>query len=50
MFLAYAIKLSLKVQLINVKVLKINGFTFKTFWIVLGSFQIDNNLGKAQFF
>lgn len=38
----YAIKLSLKIRLINVEALKIDSSIFKTFGIVLVSFQIED--------
>ena len=34
----------------NVKIEKINGFTFKMFKMVLASFQVKNKLKKAWFF
>lgn len=50
MILAYAASLSLKVQLIDIKVQKINKFIFKTFGIIIASFQITKKLNRASFF
>ena len=50
MILGYILKLGLKIRLINVKILKINIFTFKTFEIVLANFQVEDKLEKAWFF
>ena len=47
---AYASNLNFKVYSTNVKAQKIDGFTLKTFGIVLASFQIENKLEKAWFF
>lgn len=47
---AYAAKLYLKVCYIKVKVEKIDGFTFKTFKIVLAYFQVKDKLKKVCFF
>ena len=48
--LEYVLKLDLKVCLTNVKAQKIDNSTFKTFKIVLTSFQIENMLQSAKFF
>ena len=50
MTLGYALKLSLKVRIINIGVQNIDNSIFKTFGIVLASFQVENKLKKAQFF
>lgn len=50
MSLRYALKLGLKVRYTNVKTQKINGSTFKTFGMVLASFQVENKFGKTHFF
>ena len=46
----YASKLGLKVRPSNFGAQKIDGSTFKTFEIVLASFQIEDTLGRARFF
>lgn len=46
----YAAKLGLKIQSINVKAQKIDGSTFKTFEIVLASFQIEEKLDESRLF
>lgn len=46
----FALKLSFKVCHINVKAKRIDGINFKTFEIVLASFQIKNKLGLAKHF
>lgn len=43
-------KLDLKVRPTNIKALKIDDSKLKTFGIILASFQVNNNFGKAQFF
>lgn len=50
MTLAYIAKLSLKIQLINIKAQKINNSIFETFGIILTSFEIKKKPKKAQFF
>ena len=50
MTLGYASKLDLKICSTNVEIQKINGFTLKTFKMVLTSFQIENKLEKTRFF
>lgn len=47
---AYTAKLSLKVRAINVRAQNIASSTFKTFEMVLASFQIKNMVEKAPFF
>ena len=47
---AYASKLSLKLHHTNVGALKIDGSTLETFEIVLASFQVEDKLGRIQFF
>lgn len=44
---AYAAKLGLKVQPINVKTQKIDGSTLKIFEMVLANFQVDDKLGRS---
>ena len=46
----YVSKLGLKVRPTNVGAQKIDGFTLKTFRIVLASFQVEDTLGRARFF
>ena len=46
----YASKLSLKVRLIDVGAQKINGSIFKTFGMVLASFQVEDKLERPRFF
>ena len=46
----YALKLGLKVRSTDVRAQKIDGSTLKTFEMVLASFQMDDTLGRAQFF
>ena len=46
----YASKLGLKVRPTDVEAQKIDGSTFKTFEMVLASFQVEDTLGKARFF
>lgn len=48
--LGYASKLGLKVCRTNVEAQKINDSTFKTFEMILASFQIENKLKRAWFF
>lgn len=50
MTIGYALKLSLKIRSINVRVYKIDGFTLKAFEIVMASFQIEKKLKIARFF
>ena len=50
MTLAYASKLDPKVYHTNIRAQKIEGSTLKTFGMVLASFQIEDKLGRAQFF
>lgn len=50
MTLAYVAKLGFKISKSNIKVQKINSSLFKTFKIVLTSFQKKDKLGNAQFF
>ena len=47
---AYASKLSLRVRRTDVRAQKIDGSTFKTFGIVLASFQVEDKLKRARFF
>ena len=47
MTLIYAAKLGLKICHINVEAQKINNSTFKTFGIVLASFQVEDKQGWA---
>ena len=46
----YALKLGLKVCSINIGAKKIDSFIIKIFEIILASFQVENKLGRAQFF
>lgn len=46
----YSAKLGLKVRLIDIGTQKINGPTFKTFGIVLASFQVNNKFSQFRFF
>lgn len=46
----YASKLGLKICHTNIKVQKIDGLIFKTFEMILASFQVENKLKKACFF
>lgn len=46
----YALKLGLQVYYKNIGTQKIDGSTFKTFEIVLASFQIEDKIGRAWFF
>ena len=50
MTLGFALKLGLKVRSTNVETQKINDSTFKTFGMVLASFQVKDKLGRPQFF
>ena len=50
MTLVYALKLGFQVSCTNIKAQKIDGSIFKTFEIVLASFQMEDKLGKAWFF
>lgn len=47
MILGYILMLSLKIYCINIEVKKIDSSTFKTFKIVLTSFQLKNKLIQA---
>ena len=47
---AYAAKLGLQVQKIDIKAQKIDGSTLETFEMVLADFQVENKLGRARFF
>ena len=46
----YASILGLQVQRTDVGVQKIDGFTLKTFGMILASFQMENKLGRPRFF
>lgn len=46
MILAYVINFDLKIEFINIKILKIHSFTPKIFKIILIGFQINNKLEK----
>ena len=48
--LEYALKLGLKIRPTDVGAQKINSSTFKTFGMVLASFQVEDTLGRAWFF
>ena len=50
MTLTYAAKLGLKVRKIDIGAQKIDGSTLEIFGIVLAEFQVENKLGRAQFF
>ena len=50
MTLRYTSKLGLEIYFTNVKVQKTNDFIFKTFEIVLASFQVKNKLRRPRFF
>ena len=50
MTLGYALKLGLKVCPTNVGAQKIDGFTLKTFEMVLASFQVEDKLERPRFF
>ena len=50
MTLGYASKLGLKVRPTNVGAQKIDGSTLETFGMVLASFQVEDKLGRPQFF
>ena len=47
---AYLSKLGLKVYHTNVGTQKINKFILEIFEMVLANFQIENKLGRAQFY
>ena len=47
---AYASKVGLQICHNNVGAQKIDGFTLKTFGMVLASLQVEDKLRKAQFF
>ena len=47
---AYTTKQSLKLHHTNIGAQKIDGFTLKTFGMVLANFQIEDKLGKTRFF
>ena len=46
----YALKLGLKVRHNDIRAQKIDSSTFKTFGMVLASFQVENKLRRARFF
>ena len=46
----YALKLGLKIHPTKKRAQKIDGFTFKTFEMILASFQMKDTLEKARFF
>ena len=46
----YILKLGLKVRSTDVRAQKIDGSTLETFGMVLASFQVEDTLGRAQFF
>lgn len=46
----YTLKLGLKVCSTNIRVQKIDDSIFKTFGMVLASFQLDDKLGGTCFF
>ena len=48
--LAYAKQLGLQVRKTDVATQKIDSSSFQTFEMVIASFQIEDKLGKAQFF
>ena len=50
MTLECALKLGLKIYFTNIRAQKINSSTFKTFRMVLASFQIEDKFGKTRFF
>lgn len=50
MILIYAAKLNLEFRYTNLGVYNINNFIFKTFQIVLASFQVEDKLNQAQYF
>ena len=50
MISGYAAKLGLKARLTNVWAQKIDSSTFKTFGMVLASFQVEDTLERARFF
>ena len=50
MILGYVLKLDLNVSPTNLKVQKINSFSFKIFGIIIASFQVKNKLRKQEFF
>ena len=47
---AYAKQLGLQVQKTDVEVQKIDNSSLRTFEMVINGFQIEDKLGKAQFF
>ena len=50
MNLAYASRLGLQVYRTNIGAQKIDGSTLKTFGMVLASFQVEDKVGRIQFF
>lgn len=46
----FAFKLGFKLLNTNIRAQKIDGSTFKTFVLVLATFQIENKLEKTQFY
>ena len=50
MMAACALKLGLKVYLIDVRAQKIDSFILETFKMVLASFQVEDKLGRTQYF
>ena len=46
----YATKLGLKIRKIDIKAQKIDGSILETFGMVLADFQMEDKLGRAQFF
>ena len=46
----YASKLGLWVHRTDIRTQKIDGFTLKTFGMVLASFQVEDKFGRAWFF
>ena len=47
---AYALKLGLKVRLTNIKAQKINGSILEMFEMVWASLQVEDKLGRTQYF
>ena len=46
----YTLKLGLKIYTTNVGAQKINNFILKTFRMVLASFEMEDKLGRTQYF
>ena len=46
----YAWKLGLKIQKINARAQKIDGFALKIFRIVIADFQVENKASRPRFF